>query len=171
MFAALLIAASVAIPSTPSLGVAEGRCRSNEPGPAIMIDVVGLKDRRGLLNLEVYPSNDEDFLADDNILISQGKTFRRVTQSAPSNGPVRLCVRVPGPGAYSVSLLHDRDSNRKFGLSSDGVGFAGNPKLGLSKPDAASTRVVTGAGLTSLRIVMNYRQGLFSFRPIKKAIP
>jgi uncharacterized protein (DUF2141 family) len=164
MIAALLIMAA-SIPSTPSLGIAEGRCRPNEPGPAILVDVAGLKDRQGLLKLEVYPSNDEDFLADDNILIGQGKTFRRVEQPIPAQGLVRLCVRVPKPGAYSLSLLHDRDSNRKFGLSTDGIGFANNPKLALAKPRAAAARVQAGPRLTSTRIVMAYRRGLFSFRP------
>jgi uncharacterized protein (DUF2141 family) len=66
-----------------------------------------------------------------------------------------------------MSLLHDRDANRKFGFSSDGFGFPGNPKLGLSKPKAASATVIAGRGLTEINIRMNYRHGLFSFGPIK----
>lgn len=153
------------IPSAPSLGIAEGRCRPNEPGPAILVAVVGLRDRQGRLRLEAYPSNDGDFLADDNVLVMAGKTFRRVEQPAPAQGDVRLCIRVPRPGAYSLSLLHDRDSNRRFGLSSDGIGFPNNPRLGLSRPSATATRVIAGPGLTRIRIVMNYRRG-FSFRPL-----
>lgn len=166
MIAASLIVMASSIPSTPLLGIAEGRCRATEPGPAIAVDVVGLKDRRGRLKLEVYPSNNKDFLADDNILIEQGKTFRRVDEAVPPQGAVRLCVRVPGPGTYSLALLHDRDANRKFGLSSDGIGFPGNPKIGFSKPDASNARVVAGPGVTHIQIVMKYRHGLFSFRPI-----
>jgi uncharacterized protein (DUF2141 family) len=154
------------IPSTPLLGIAEGRCRPNEPGPAIVVDVAGLRDRQGRLKLEVYPSNDGDFLADDNVLVMAGKTFRRVDEPVPQRGPVQLCVRVPGPGAYSISLLHDRDSNHRFGLSSDGLSFANNPRLGFSRPSAAATRVVAGAKLTSITILMNYRRGLF-FRPLR----
>ncbi len=162
---ALLMMAASYIPSTPSLGIAEGRCRPHEQGPAIIVDVAGLRDRQGRLKLEVYPSNDADFLADDNLLIMAGKTFRRVEQAIPSQGSVRLCVRVPGPGAYSVSVLHDRDSNRRFSLSSDGIGFAGNPTLGWSRPSAAATRIIAGPRLTGTSIVMNYRRGL-SFRPL-----
>jgi len=158
--------AQAMIPSTPELGKAEGRCRPNESGPALLVRIDGLKDHSGQLKLEVYPSNDDDFLQDDNILISQGKTFRRVEQPVGSGNPVELCVRVPGPGAYSVSVLHDRDSNRKFGLSVDGIGFAGNPKLGLSKPKAARTRVMAGGALTRVAVVMNYRKGLMSFGPL-----
>ena len=160
----LLVGAT--IPSTPDLGKAEGRCRANEPASSFLVDVQGLKDRTGKLKLEVYPANNSDFLEDDNILISAGKTFRRVEQPVPASGPVRLCVRVPLAGRYSVSLLHDRDGNRKFGWRVDGIGFAGNPKLGWSKPGASDASAVARSGPTHIEIVMNYRRGL-SMRPIR----
>lgn len=154
--------------STPDLGQAEGRCRVNEPGPALIVTADGLKDRQGVLKLEVYPANDHDFLEDDNKLIMAGKTFRRVVMPVPASGPVRLCVRVPAPGTYAVSLLHDRNANRKFDLSKDGIGFTGDPKLGMSKPKARDASVTAGGGLTSSTIILNYRMGLFSFGPLKK---
>ena len=164
-------AAAPSIPSTPELGKAEARCRPGEDGPSFLLDIVGLKDRKGRLKAEIYPANDQDFLQDDNILISQGKVFRRVEepvgQGSAQNGAAHICVRVPGPGRYAVTVLHDRDGNRKFGLSIDGVGFGGNPKLGMGKPKAASATLVAGAGPTRQRIVMNYRRGLLSFGPVK----
>lgn len=129
-----LLAAAAPIPSTPDLGKAEGKCRPGESGPAFLVHVNGLKDRTGRLKLEVYPANDKDFLADDNVLVAAGKTFRRVEVDVPGSGAPVLCVRVPAAGRYGVSLLHDRDSNRRFGWRVDGIGFASNPKLGLSKP-------------------------------------
>lgn len=149
------------------LGKAEGRCRPNEPGPAAMIVVTGLKDRKGLLRAEVYPANDEDFLASDKVLVRAGKPFRRVEMALPPSGPVELCIRLPGPGPHAISVLHDRDSNRKFGLSSDGIGFPGNGKLGMSKPGAANATLVAGKGVSDITIRMNYRIGLFSFGPLK----
>ena len=157
-----------AIRSTPDLGQAAGRCRPGESGPAFLVSVEGLKDRRGLLKVEVYPDNDRDFLADDNKLIEQGKVFRRVEIATPQSGPVTLCVRVPGPGRYSVMVLHDRDANHKFGLSTDGVGFAGNPHLGWSKPHAAAASALAHDRPTPITIVMNYRHGLFSMAPIAR---
>lgn len=162
--AALACVAAAPIPSTPNLGVAEGRCRPGEPGPAFLVTATGLKDRRGRLKLELYPSNDGDFLADDNLLISAGKPFRRVELDVA--GGTQLCIRAPAPGTWSLILLHDRDANRKFGLSVDGVGFPGNPKLRAAKPKAAVARATTGGGVTALAIRMNYRRGLLSFGPV-----
>ena len=154
--------------SMPDLGKAEGQCRPGENGSAFLVEVDGLKDRRGYLKLELYPANDEDFLEDDNILVNAGKTFRRIEVAVPEAGPVELCIRTPGPGLYALSLLHDRDANRKFGLSIDGIGFAGNPRLGFSKPWATAASAWAGAGPTRIRIVLNYRHGLFSFGPLEK---
>ena len=162
---ALLLLLAAYVPSTPMLGIAEGRCRPNEPGPAFLVNVQGLYDRRGRIKLEVYPSNSQDFLADDNVLINAGKTFRRVDVPTPASGPVQLCIRVPQAGAYSLMVLHDRDSNHRFGLSGDGIGFGSNPRLGLSRPSAAQTRVVAGPRVTPIDVVINYRRGM-AFRPL-----
>lgn len=164
----LLIAAGAAIPSTPDLGKAEGRCRPGESQSAFIVEVRGLKDRRGRLKLELYPDNDADFLEDDNKLVAAGKPFRRVEVDVPRVGPVELCIRAPGPGVYALSLLHDRDSSRRFSVSVDGIGFAGNPRLGLSKPRADAASAVVGSTPTRIAIVLNYRRGLFSFGPLRK---
>lgn len=161
-------AAFAQVPSSPSLGIAEGRCRTGEPGPAFLVNVIGLKDRGGTIKAELYPANDADFLADDNVLINARKTFRRVVIDVPSSGPVQLCIRAPSAGAYGLSLLHDRDGNRKFGLSIDGVGFGSNPEsLGPFKPKVAVGRVAAGGGVTPVNVRMLYRRGLMSFGPIK----
>ncbi len=166
VFVPVLVAAQV--PSSPSLGIAEGRCRPGEPGPAFLINVVGIKDRGGTMKAELYPANDADFLADDNVLINAGKTFRRVVIDVPSSGTVQLCIRAPSAGTYGLSLLHDRDANRKFGLSIDGVGFGSNPQsLGPFKPKIAVGRVTAGGGVTPVNVRMLYRRGLMSFGPIK----
>ncbi|WP_340266088.1 DUF2141 domain-containing protein [Sphingobium mellinum] len=156
------------MPSTPDLGKAEGQCRPNEHGSAYLVEVAGLKDRRGQLKLELYPANDTDFLADDNVLLAAGKAFRRVEVPVPATGPVELCIRAPGPGNYALSLLHDRDANRRFTLSMDGIGFAHNPRLGMSKPHAAVASAPVGSGPTRITIIVNYRRGLFSFGPLKE---
>ncbi|WP_067731951.1 DUF2141 domain-containing protein [Novosphingobium naphthalenivorans] len=157
---ALPLLAAATLPSTPDLGKAEAKCRPDEKGPAFLITVDGLKDRQGNLKLEVYPDNDTDFLQDDNILINAGKTFRRVEVPVPASGTPELCVRLPAPGTYAVSLLHDRNEDRKFNWTIDGIGFAGNPRLGWGKPKARKASATAGPGLTHITIVLNYRRGL-----------
>lgn len=157
----LLLAAGPALKSSPDLGKAEGRCRPGESGPALLVEAVGMKDRTGNMKLEVYPGNDQDFLADDNVLVAAGKTFRRVEVPTPQAGAVVLCVRLPGPGTYAVSLLHDRNTDRRFQWKIDGIGFSSNPHLGWSKPKARSSLVVVnGRGVSKISIVMNYKNGL-----------
>lgn len=163
----MMIAASI-LPSSRDLGKAEGQCRPGERGPAFIVEVEGFKDRKGRLKLELYPANDKDFLADDNILIAAGKPFRRVEVPVAPSGPVSLCIRAPEPGRYALSLLHDRNGDRKFALSADGIGFAGNPKLGFSKPSAAAASAVVGADPARITIILNYRRGLFSFGPLER---
>ncbi|MET0366268.1 MAG: DUF2141 domain-containing protein [Sphingobium sp.] len=166
MMSLLMLAA--ALQSSPDLGKAEGQCRANEAGPAFLVDVTGLKDRKGLLKLELYPANDKDFLADDNVLLNAGKPFRRVEMNVPQSGSVQMCVRAPGPGTYSLSLLHDRDSNRKMGLSVDGIGFPTNPKLCWGQPKSGDARATVGNGPTRVAVTMQYRRNLVCFGPVQK---
>ena len=164
----LPVAAGAAIPSQPDLGTAAGACRAGESGPAFLVTAIGLKDRKGTLRVEVYPANDADFLADDNVLVAAGKTFRRVEVPVPASGPVVICVRVPGPGAYTAfPSFHDRDRNRKFSLASDGLGFPSDPPLHLVPPPASAARALAGRGPTPLAIRLNYHHGLFAFGPIR----
>jgi len=164
----LLLAAGPALKSTPDLGKAEGRCRPGESGPALLVEAVGMKDRTGNMKLEVYPSNEKDFLADDNILVAAGKTFRRVEVPVPQSGAVVLCVRIPGPGTYAVSVLHDRNTDRRFNWKIDGIGFSGNPKLGWSKPNYRKSSVsVSSGGVSRIAVTMNYKNGL-GVSPLKK---
>lgn len=157
-----------AMPTSPELGKEEGRCRLGEKGPAFIVTAHGLKDQQGRLKLEVYPASAKDFLADDNVLLGAGKVFRRVEEPVPTTAPVQLCIRVPQPGTYALALLHDRNQDRKFSWTVDGIGFSNNPKLGWSKPSAAAVAVHAGEGLTPIGIVLNYRSGL-GVAPLKSA--
>lgn len=158
MISGLLIAASIA--SSPDLGIAAGRCATAEAGAAFLIEVEGLKDRAGRLKLELYPADAQDFLADDNVLVAAGKPFARVDMPTPPAGPVRVCIRAPGAGRYALMLLHDRNGDHKFELSSDGVGFSRNPHLGWGKPSIEHVAVEVGNAPRRLSIVLNYRHGL-----------
>lgn len=168
MIAALLLlaAADPGIRSSPELGVAAARCRAEESGPALIVNVTGLKVRKGRVRAELYPARDGDFLGDDNVLVAAGTSTLARRKVLPASGPVRICLRVPGPGTYSLAVIHNVDGGHKFSLSRDGAGFGGNPKIGLSKPSAQAASVSVGNGPTETNVVMNYRRGLFSFGPV-----
>ncbi|HWI87042.1 MAG TPA: DUF2141 domain-containing protein [Sphingomonas sp.] len=153
--------------ASPALGTAAGACLGGEAASEIRVNVDGLKDRRGALRLELYPDNDKDFLADDTVLLAAGKTFARVDRDVPPAGEVGLCIRAPGAGRYALSLLHDRNGDHRFEATVDGVGFAGNPRLGWSRPHASAASVIVGDRPVQITIRLNYLQGL-SMRPIAR---
>lgn len=155
-----------ALASTPDLGVAAGMCHSDQQESHVLVEAVGLKDRSGRLKLELYPANNRDFLADDNVLVSAGKSFARVEVPVPASGQIVLCIRAPAPGRYALVLMHDRNANRRFDFRTDGIGFPGNPKLGWSKPSANAASLTIGPDEGVVRIVMNYLNG-FAMRPIR----
>ena len=147
MIPMLLVAAAIA--SSPDLGKAEGQCHAGEKGSEFLVEVTGLKDRAGRLKLELYPSNDTDFLADDNVLVGAGKAFRRVEEAVPASGPVALCIRAPGPGTYSLS-------GTEFYLTVDGVGYSAVKSELLHSDPTASVNIDANFGV---RITFTNLQG------------
>jgi uncharacterized protein (DUF2141 family) len=136
-------------------------------GPAIRVNVEGLKDRTGELKLELFPANDADFLKDDRDLIKEGKFFRRVRLPTPQTGPISLCIRVPTPGPYALLFTHNRDGKNKFNFWSDGAGFASNVKLGRTRPKLAMARIVVPEGVVTANIRAQYLRGLGGFAPLE----
>jgi uncharacterized protein (DUF2141 family) len=166
LLAALLAVAAAPPPSAPEPGTDEGHCRPGDSSPTIEVSVEGLKDRTGVLRLELYSSDPKDFLAGDKDLLAADKTFRRVVEAPPASGPVKMCLRAPAPGTYALALIHDRDNKRSFSIWHDGVGFAGNPPVTHGKPPPEKARITIGNGRTETVIIMNYMRGLFTFGPI-----
>lgn len=161
----MLLAASPVIPPREQRGRAGADCRAAETGPAVRVTIEGLKDRKGMLRLELYPANDSDFLAPDKQLIAAGKVFRRVVHAPAATGPVILCIRAPGAGRYALSVLHDRDGDARFSYLRDGAGVSNNPKFKRAKPKGSAAAIQIGPGVTTTRIIMNYRKGL-GFGPL-----
>ncbi len=157
LFAAALLLAAAA--PAPQAGRQDADCRAGEPGPALNVEVVGLKDRRGLLRVELYPANANDYLNADKIV-------RRIEVTVPAQTNPVLCIRAPHAGAYAVAVVHDRDSNRRFSPFTDGVTATGNiPNLGRGKPPVANATVMIGPGVSHARAVMQYLR-MFGFAPL-----
>jgi len=149
--------------ASAQIGEDSDYCR-NGRGPAIQVNVQGLKDRSGELWLELYPANNTDYLRDDTDLVAEGKVFRRTRSRLPAAGDVAICVRVPQPGTYAVLLRHNRVGRDKFSFWSDGAGIPANRALVRSKPSVELARVVAGSGITTVNVQMQYLRG-FGFSP------
>lgn len=161
------IAVTAALPAhAQAIGGDAGACAAGG-GPAILASLSGLKDRAGIVKLELYPPNEKDFLAGDTDLITAGKTFRRIRIEIPASGAVEICMRVPRAGRYALLAIHDRDGKNKFNFFSDGAGFPSNVKLGMSRPKVAQALIDVGPGVASTAIRMQYLRGISGFGPLK----
>nr|WP_310525051.1 DUF2141 domain-containing protein [Polymorphobacter sp.] len=160
LVAAFLLAAPITSASAQGpvvLGDAAA-CRPGASGTAALITVQGFKDRQGQLRIQNYTGEKGEFL-------ESGKYLRRHDLPMTATGDMVVCLTLPGPGNYVIVALHDRDTNGKLSVWSDGIGLSGNPHLRLAKPSPAETVLPFGPGITPVRITMNYRRG-FSVKPL-----
>jgi uncharacterized protein (DUF2141 family) len=157
---------AMAAPAAAQSTGSDAAACNNGQGPAIRVNVTGLKDRTGRLKLELYPANEGDFLKDDHDLRKEGKFFRRVWADMPASGPVQLCIRAPSPGRYALLFTHDRDGRNKFNFMRDGAGFPGAGKLGRARPKLAQAIISVPAGVTTTTVRAQYLRGLGGFAPL-----
>jgi uncharacterized protein (DUF2141 family) len=161
---ALAVLMATAVGAAPAaaqdiIGPEKAACAPGVRGPAALVRVYGFKDRVGNLRVQVYGDNAEEFLA-------KGKKLKRIELPVTAAGDMNVCMALPRFGEFALVVLHDRDVNGKLSVSKDGVGFSRNPKLGLSKPDYDKVMFVARDGVTVVDVILNYRQGLLSVRPL-----
>lgn len=138
-------------------------------GPSVLADIVGLKDRKGEIRLELYPANQQDFLRADFDLIKEGKVFRRVRSAPPASGPVSMCLKLPGPGRYALVFTHNRAGKDKFSPFRDGAGVAKPVPMGYSQPRVEPATIDAGPGMMHVTIQVQYLRGISGFGPAKPA--
>lgn len=146
-----LVAAPALAVEQPS-GPDAAACALRSGETAVLLRVARFKDGTGNLRVELYADWRDDFLR------ARGRLRRIEMPVAATNHAI--CLEVPRPGNYAIVVHHDRNANGKFDVTTDGVGFTRNPRLGLSKPELRSVVMAIGPGLTSIDITMNYRRGL-----------
>lgn len=156
-----LVAASIAAPAFAQeiLGSDAAACSAGAPGPSVLVRAYGFKDRGGMLRVQAYGNNPDDFL-------SKGKKLKRIEVPVTVSGDMAVCVELPSYGEYAIAVRHDRDGNRKSGWN-DGGGFSGNPTISLAdlKPDYEDSAFAVREGVTVVDVVLNYRSGL-SIKPV-----
>jgi uncharacterized protein (DUF2141 family) len=175
---AITVAGAILLPLLAAPAQAQGpvvlgdtaACRPGADGTAALITVHGFKDRSGQLRIQNYTGGKEEFLASGKFLRRHDVPMPVMTSIGGTNAPIgdmTVCLTLPGPGRYVIVALHDRDSNGKLSVWSDGIGLSNNPKLRLAKPSPEETLYSFGPGVTPIRIVMNYRRGL-SVKPLDR---
>ncbi|ONF95189.1 DUF2141 domain-containing protein [Sphingomonas jeddahensis] len=163
-FVAMLSASSVAAQGNGAiLGPYAARCTSGN-APAILVNVVGVKQRTGALRLRTYGGATSTWF-------EKKGWITRVEIPTPASGPIRICMPASAPGTYAIDLRHDMNGNGETDRS-DGGGASGDPKVTLldfvfgRKPSPKVTAVAVGRGVTEITITAMYLKG-GALRPVK----
>jgi uncharacterized protein (DUF2141 family) len=155
--ALLIVAAPVSAQGHgPVLGPHAARCLAGN-SPAILVNVVGLKQRSGALRVRTFGGATSTWFEKKSWLT-------RVEVPAPATGPIRICMPVPAAGSYAIDLRHDVNGNGDTDRS-DGGGASGDPKVTLldfvfgRKPSPKVTAVRVGNGVTEITVTAMYLKG------------
>ncbi len=164
---ALALGAAMGLPAAGHAAPAGPFASACEAGePAMLVHVTGFKSRTGMLRVQSYGGDPERYF-------DKGAYLKRIEVPVPASGPLDVCLPVPAPGRYAVSVRHDVNGTGKTDKS-DGGGMSGNPHLSLfdlmlkRKPSPDEVAVEVGHGVKVVPITLNYMAG-GSFRPVEAA--
>ncbi|HET8613294.1 MAG TPA: DUF2141 domain-containing protein [Sphingomonas sp.] len=161
---ALAFGAAPALPASAAAvaGVARA-CAAGSAKPALLVRITGFKAHTGTVRVQSYGGDPDHYF-------DKGTYLKRIDVPVPASGPLEVCVPVPHPGQYAVSVRHDVNGSGHT-EKSDGGGMSGNPHVSVMdlifkrKPSPGEVAVKVGDGPRTVPIVLNYLQGM-SFRPI-----
>jgi uncharacterized protein (DUF2141 family) len=164
---AAMLAAAIALPGVARAAPAGPFAAACESGaPAMLVHVVGFKERTGVVRIQSYGGDPARYF-------DKGSYLQRIELRVPQAGALDVCVPVPAPGRYAVSVRHDVDGPEHTGRQ-DGGGLSGNPHLSLfdlifkRKPAPDKVAVAVGHGVRVVPIILNYLSGT-SFVPVAAA--
>ena len=123
-------------------------------GPAVRLEISGLKSGSGNLFVRTYRARESDWL--------KSRRYLHRIDTAPRKGAISVCVPLPAAGDYAIVVQHDANGNREKDFSVDGAGMSNNPAiksfLGIPRPPALSqTRFRAGDGVTRIAIEVRYQ--------------
>lgn len=162
LFPALLAGLALAMPA--SLGaqpkftnlIANDMSRCGPGGgPAVRVEVDGLKSADGLLIVRAYHARQSDWL-------KAKKYFAKIHEPA-RKGRMSVCVPVPrAGGTYAIAVQHDVNGDYSTSFAVDGAGMSNNPVvktfLGIPRPPALEqVAFPVGEGVTRIAITVRYR--------------
>lgn len=122
-------------------------------GPAIRLDISGLRSSAGNLFVRVYHARSSDWL--------KSRRYIHRIDTTPRRGEMTVCVPLPAAGDYAFTVQHDANGNRKTDFSIDGAAMSNNPViktfLGIPRPPSLDqTRFSVGDGVTRMTVQMRY---------------
>lgn len=123
-------------------------------GPAVRVQVSGLRSGNGNLFVRIYKASKRDWL--------KGKRYLTRVDARPRQGSMTVCIPVATAGNYAIAVQHDENGNREMDFSTDGAGMSNNPKigsfLGIPRPPSVSKATfAAGTGITPISISVRYR--------------
>ena len=149
---------SIAVVALASTAASAGTATTNDmsrcsdgSGPAVLVNVRGVKEASGRIRIQSYPATSGAWLA-------KGRWINRI-ESRASAGSMSFCVPVPAAGNYGNAVRHDRNAKGKTDISQDGGGFSNNPSiniLNLGKPAVNKVSFYAGTGVTKITINLKY---------------
>jgi len=163
LIACLFAAAPLASAGAAVLGPHAGDCADGKP--SMLVRVEGIKSRNGTVRVQTYGGDPSHYF-------DKGTYIERVEVRVPPTGPIDVCMPVPRPGFYAVSVRHDANGNGSADFTNDGGGFSGNPNISLfdvmfkRKPSPVQVQVRV-AGPTPVPVRLNYVRGT-SVGPIRR---
>lgn len=126
------------------------KCNAGD-GPAVLVQVRGVKEAAGRIRVQSYPATGGAWLA-------KGRWLHRI-ESRANAGAMTFCVPVPAEGKYGIAVRHDRNANGKTDISQDGGGFSNNPSiniLNLGRPSVGKVAFHAGPGVTRITVNLKY---------------
>ncbi len=159
--AAMAAAVSIAVPAslaaqpkfTNLIAHDMSRCAPGA-GPAVLIDVSGIRSAEGLIIVRAFHARESEWL-------KSKRYFAKIHEPA-RKGRMSLCVPVPAAnGQYAIAVQHDVNSNYSTDFSIDGAGMSNNPVvktfLGIPRsPAVEQVAFPVGDGVTRIAITMRY---------------
>lgn len=130
----------------------DGVCNAHDP-VRLQIAISGLRSAKGDVTIMLYGDRQEDFL-------KKGGRLARIRVPAKA-GEMRVCIPVPAPGSYALSLYHDEDGNRRLtknwlGLPTEGYGFSRDAAASYRLPELEDAVFTALPGDTPVRITVRY---------------
>ena len=126
-------------------------CTPGKPG--VMVHVAGFKQASGQVKVSLYGADTGRWLAKKGRI---AKVKVPVTARA-----MDICMTVPGPGRYAISVHHDLNANGARDRH-DGGGYSRDPRVSLFNPKPAFDKAAfsVGAEPTRIGVTLLYIRGL-----------